>query len=85
MKTYGVPKDVAFICTVMTVNAPILSSRALKRAGIDAEQAAQVWSDFVMGGWQALQAQQQRASKPAAKKVQAARPAAKTAAKPRKA
>jgi AcrR family transcriptional regulator len=85
MKTYGVPKDVAFICTVMTVNAPILSSRTLKRAGIDAEQAAQVWSDFVMGGWQALQAQQQRASKPAAKKVQAAKPAAKTAAKRRKA
>lgn len=56
MKTYGVPQDVAFICTVMTVNAPILSSRALKRAGITAERAAQVWSDFAMGGWQALQA-----------------------------
>ncbi|MBX3621974.1 MAG: TetR/AcrR family transcriptional regulator [Rhizobacter sp.] len=56
MKTYGVPQDVAFICTVMTVNAPILSSRALKRAGISAERAAQVWSDFAMGGWHALQA-----------------------------
>lgn len=58
MKTYGVPQDVAFICTVMTVNAPILSSRALKRAGISAERAAEVWSDFAMGGWQALQALQ---------------------------
>jgi hypothetical protein len=78
MKTYGVPKDVAFICTVMTVNAPILSSRALKRAGISAERAAQVWSDFAMGGWHALQAQQAQA--PAAKK--AARPAASKAARP---
>lgn len=66
MKTYGVPKDVAFICTVMTVNAPILSSRALKRAGISAERAAQVWSDFALGGWQALEAQHAApAAKPA--------------------
>jgi AcrR family transcriptional regulator len=57
MKTYGVPQDVAYICTVMTVNAPILSSRTLKRAGIEAERAAQVWSDFTLGGWQALRAQ----------------------------
>jgi AcrR family transcriptional regulator len=57
MKAYGVPKDVALICSIMTVNAPILSSRALKRMGISAERAAQVWSDFAMGGWQALQAQ----------------------------
>ncbi len=54
MKTYGLPEDVAFVCTVMTVNAPILSARALKRAGISAERAAQIWSDFAMGGWQAL-------------------------------
>ncbi|MET0334472.1 MAG: TetR/AcrR family transcriptional regulator [Rhizobacter sp.] len=56
MKSYGVPQDVAFICSVMTVNAPILSSRALKRAGITAERAAQVWTDFALGGWHALQA-----------------------------
>ncbi|WOB06019.1 TetR/AcrR family transcriptional regulator [Piscinibacter gummiphilus] len=85
MKTYGVPKDVAFICTVMTVNAPILSSRALKRAGITAERAAQVWSDFAMGGWHALQAQQSDAGKPPvaktvkpkAAKAKAAAPASK--------
>lgn len=75
MKTYGVPKDVAFICTVMTVNAPILSSRALKRAGVTAERAAQVWSDFALGGWLALQAQQAGAA--AASKPKAARPVAK--------
>lgn len=67
MKTYGVPQDVAFICTVMTVNAPILSSRALKRAGITAERAAQVWSDFAMGGWQALQALHDARPAPAAR------------------
>ncbi|HEY0817411.1 MAG TPA: TetR/AcrR family transcriptional regulator [Rhizobacter sp.] len=76
MKTYGVPKEVAFICTVMTVNAPILSSRTLKRAGISAEQAAQVWSDFAMGGWHALQAQHAPAkARPAVRKT------AKTAVK----
>lgn len=72
MKTYGLPKDVAFICTVMTVNAPILSSRALNRAGISAERAAQVWSDFVMGGWRALQSQHAPvAEKPKAKAAKA--------------
>lgn len=90
MKTYGLPQDVAFICTVMTVNAPILSSRALKRAGISAERASQVWSDFVVGGWQALHAQQQHAGKPVAAKAtaaktKAAKPASKPAAKRRKA
>lgn len=78
MKTYGVPKDVAFICTVMTVNAPILSSRALKRAGISAERAAQVWSDFALGGWHALQ---RESGPPAAAK--AARPKATKAARPK--
>ncbi len=81
MKTYGVPKDVAFICTVMTVNAPILSSRALKRAGITAERAAQIWSDFAMGGWHALAEQH---VKPEAAAVKAAKtpktPKARTAA-----
>jgi AcrR family transcriptional regulator len=65
MKAYGVPRDVALICSVMTVNAPILSSRALKRVGITAERAAQVWSDFAMGGWAALQAQSTPKAKPA--------------------
>lgn len=90
MKTYGLPQDVAFICTVMTVNAPILSSRALKRAGVSAERAAQVWSDFVVGGWQALHAQQRHAGKPVAAKAtaaktKAAKPARKPAAKRHKA
>lgn len=70
MKAYGVPKDVALICSVMTVNAPILSSRALKRVGISAERAAQVWSDFAMGGWAALQVQ----AVPAAKSAKKAKP-----------
>ena len=93
MKTYGVPQDVAFICTVMTVNAPILSSRALKRAGVTAERAAQVWSDFAMGGWHALQAlhvtgappvPNQPAKKPASKVASKAtsKKAGKPAAKP---
>lgn len=70
MKAYGLPKDVALICSVMTVNAPILSSRALKRVGISAERAAQVWSDFAMGGWAALAAQNSPPV-PAAKRAKA--------------
>lgn len=65
MKTYGVPAEVAFICSVMTVNAPILSARALKRAGITPERAAEVWSDFAVGGWQTLAALHAKDATPA--------------------
>jgi AcrR family transcriptional regulator len=53
---YGFPRDVARVCAVMTSNAPILSIRALKRAGISAQRAAEIWSEFIIGGNNALQA-----------------------------
>ncbi len=56
VQVYGIPKDVAAICAIMTVNAPILSARALKRRGISARRAAEVWSAFTIGGNNALQA-----------------------------
>jgi AcrR family transcriptional regulator len=56
MEVYGLPEDVARLCAVMTANAPILSIRALKNSGLSAQRAAQIWSDFIIGGNNALQA-----------------------------
>ena len=55
MDVYGFPLDVARVCSIMTVNAPILSIRALRRDGIAAHRAAEIWSDFIIGGNNALQ------------------------------
>jgi hypothetical protein len=60
----------------MSVNAPILSARALRRSGISAQRVAQIWSEFTIGGNNALQA---KFGKP---KIVARRPAAK--ARPRR-
>jgi AcrR family transcriptional regulator len=56
MQVYGLPQEVASVCAIMTVNAPILSARALKRSGISARRAAEVWSAFTIGGNQAVHA-----------------------------
>jgi AcrR family transcriptional regulator len=56
IEVYGFPQDVAAVCAIMTVNAPILSARALRRSGIPAPQAAAIWSEFTIGGNNALQA-----------------------------
>src|SRR5260370_25404056 len=40
MEVYDFPRDVARVCSVMTVNAPILSARPLRRKGIAAHLAA---------------------------------------------
>ena len=54
--TFGVPEDVAQVATIMTVNAPIHSTRALMRRNIEAKRTAEVWSEFILGGWHALEA-----------------------------
>jgi AcrR family transcriptional regulator len=51
---YNMPKDVATIVSTMTINAPILSARSLKRKGISARRAAEVWSEFIIGGNNAI-------------------------------
>jgi AcrR family transcriptional regulator len=53
---YGMPKDAAIIVSTMTINAPILSARSLKRKGISARRAAEVWAEFIIGGNNALAA-----------------------------
>lgn len=55
MESYGVPLDVAQIAVTMVVNAPINSIGALMRRGIGAERTIDVWSDFIIGGWTALE------------------------------
>jgi AcrR family transcriptional regulator len=56
IEVFGMPSDVATICSTMTVNAPILSARALQRSGISARRAAEVWSEFIFGGNNAIAA-----------------------------
>jgi AcrR family transcriptional regulator len=53
--TYLVPEDVALIAVTMVINAPILSIPPLRRRGIDADRAIDVWSEFIIGGWKALE------------------------------
>jgi AcrR family transcriptional regulator len=61
---YGFPRDVARVCCIMTVNAPILSARALRRSGIAAHRAAEIWSDFIIGGNNAVQAKYGKRKRP---------------------
>jgi AcrR family transcriptional regulator len=56
IEVFGMPMDVADIISTMTINAPILSARSLKRKGISARRAAEVWSDFILGGNNAIAA-----------------------------
>jgi AcrR family transcriptional regulator len=70
MEVYGTPRDVARVCSIMTVNAPILSVRALRDSSIAAHRAAEIWSDFIIGGNNALQLKygKRKAVKPRKKK-----------------
>ena len=52
----GIPRNVAVIAVTMVVNAPIHSITSLKRRGIEAKEAVDVWSEFILGGWKALEA-----------------------------
>lgn len=52
---FGVPRDVAVIAVTMVVNAPIHSMGHLRRRDIDLERTIDVWTEFIIGGWHALQ------------------------------
>ena len=52
---YGVPKDVALIAVTMVVNAPIHSMDYLRRHKVDIDRTVEVWSEFIVGGWRALE------------------------------
>ncbi len=55
VEAYGVPKEVAAIAVTMVVNAPINSMATLKRRGLDIDRTIEVWSEFIIGGWRALE------------------------------
>jgi AcrR family transcriptional regulator len=75
VEVYGFPQDVAAVCAIMSVNAPILSARALRRSGISAQRAAEIWSEFTIGGNNAVQERFGRRDKVAARRTVArARP-----------
>ncbi|HEX4302527.1 MAG TPA: helix-turn-helix domain-containing protein [Rhizomicrobium sp.] len=61
IRRFGLSPVDALIITILTVNAPILSARALKQRGIPVARAAEVWGDFILGGLEALQ---KKAGKP---------------------
>jgi len=79
MDVYGFPEDVAAVCAIMTVNAPILSARALRRSGVSAQRAAEIWSEFTIGGNNTLQAKYRNR-----KSDSSGRPAPKAAARTRR-
>jgi len=56
MKGTNIPKNVALIAVTMVINAPIHSISALRRRGIEADLATEVWTEFILGGWKALEA-----------------------------
>ena len=54
-KRFRVPKDVALIAVTMVVNAPIHSMAYLRHHDIGIDRTIDVWTEFIIGGWQALQ------------------------------
>lgn len=54
IRTYRVPREVAEVVAVITINAPAAAARGLRRFGLSPEMSADVWSEFVLGGWAAV-------------------------------
>ncbi|HET7794135.1 MAG TPA: TetR/AcrR family transcriptional regulator [Rhizobacter sp.] len=54
IRTYRVPPEVAEIIAVITINAPAAAARGLRKFGFDPQRSADVWSEFILGGWAAL-------------------------------
>jgi AcrR family transcriptional regulator len=54
IRTYRVPREVAEVIAVITINAPAAAARGLRRFGFEPSLSADVWSEFVLGGWAAV-------------------------------
>jgi len=54
---YRVPRDVAVVAVTMVVNAPIHSMTYLRRQGVSIDRTIDVWTAFILGGWEALREQ----------------------------
>ena len=55
-QTFGIAEEDAFIIATLTINAPILSARSLKKRGVPPERVAALWSEFILGGYRHLAA-----------------------------
>jgi len=53
---FDVPRDVAMIAVTMVINAPIHSMPYLRRRNVAIDRTVEVWSEFILGGWQAVAA-----------------------------
>lgn len=54
-RAFGIDEEDAFIIATLTINAPILSARSLKKRGIPPERVAELWSEFILGGYRHLE------------------------------
>lgn len=54
IQAYHVPPEVAQVIAVITINAPSAAARGLRRFGFAPDLSADVWSEFVLGGWAAV-------------------------------
>lgn len=55
VETFGVPEPVAVIAVTMVINAPIHSMGYLRGRKVDIDQTIEVWTEFILGGWRALE------------------------------
>ncbi len=56
IEEFGVPEEVAVIAVTMVINAPIYSMGYLRRRKVDIDETIEVWTEFILGGWRALEA-----------------------------
>ena len=80
MKGSNIPKSVAQIAVTMVMNAPIHSISALKRRGIEADLVTEVWTEFILGGWKALEARYGVSNENQSQPIRLVRPRRRTSA-----
>lgn len=83
IRTYHVPPEVAQIVAIITINAPGAAARGLRRFGFAPGLSADVWSEFVLGGWEAV-ARRFASAAPSTLPTHDKRPRAPRAATPNK-
>ena len=74
MRTYGLPPEVAQIIAVITINAPLSAARGLRKFGFSPQVSADVWTEFVLAGWQAVGKRFGTGAVPALPKLHTANP-----------
>ncbi len=62
METYGVPKELARMGTIMTMRAMEGAEGSLKLGKVDLDTAADFWTTFILAGWEAAGAKLSKSS-----------------------